>query len=64
MNKVKKRRLELEFTQYQIEKLTGINQSKLSLIEAGYRKPTPEEKKKIAKILRTEVQELFEQDRN
>ena len=64
MNKVKKRRLDLEFSQYQLEKLTGINQSKLSLIEAGYRNPTPEEKKKIAKILRTEVQELFEQNRN
>ena len=60
MNKVKKRRLDLEFSQYQLEKLTGINQSKLSLIEAGYRNPTPEEKKKIAKVLRTEVQELFE----
>lgn len=64
MNKVKKRRLELEFTQYQIEKLTGINQSKISLIEAGYRGPTAEEKKKIAKVLKTEVQELFESDRN
>jgi len=64
MNKVKKRRLELEFTQYQVEKLTGINQSKLSLIEAAYRKPTAEEKKKIAKVLRAEIQELFEQDRN
>lgn len=60
MNRIKKRRLELEFTQYDIEKLSGINQSKLSLIEAGYREPTPEEKKKIAKVLRTDVQELFE----
>jgi len=60
MNKAKKRRLELEFTQYQVEKLTGINQSKLSLIEGGHREPTPEEKKKIAKVLRTEIHELFE----
>ena len=60
MNKVKKRRLDLEFSQYQLEKLTGINQSKLSLIEAGYREPTPEEKKKIAQVLRTKAQELFE----
>jgi len=64
MNKIKKRRLELEFTQYQVEKLTGINQSKLSLIEAGYREPTAEEKKKIARVLRTEAQELFDTDRN
>lgn len=60
MNKIKRRRLELEFTQYDIEKLIGINQSKLSLIEAGYREATPEEKKKIAKVLRTEVHELFD----
>jgi len=64
MNKIKKRRLELEFTQYEVEKLTGINQSKLSLIEAGYREPTAEEKKKIAKVLKAETQELFESDGN
>jgi len=64
MNKIKKRRLELEFTQYDLEKLTGINQSKLSLIEGGYREPSSEEKKKIAKVLRAEIQELFESDRD
>ena len=64
MNKIKRRRLELEFTQYQLEKLTGINQSKLSLIEAGYREPTVEEKKKIAKVLKIEAQELFGSNRN
>jgi transcriptional regulator with XRE-family HTH domain len=61
MNKVKRRRLELEFTQYDVEKLTGIKQSKLSLIEGGYREPSPEEKKKIAKVLRSEIQGLFEE---
>ena len=64
MNKIKKRRLEFEFTQYDLEKLTGINQSKLSLIEAGYREPTAEEKKKIAKVLRAEAQELFKSGGN
>ena len=60
MNKIKKRRIELEFTQYDLEKLTGINQSKLSLIEGGYRDPSPEEKKRLAKTLRAEIQELFD----
>lgn len=60
MNKVKKRRLELEFTQYEVEKLSGINQSKLSLIEKGYREPSLEEKKRLAKVLKSEVHELFD----
>ena len=60
MNKVKKRRLELEFTQYDVEKLSRIKQSRLSLIEAGYRRPNNEEEKILAKVLRTDVQELFE----
>lgn len=58
VNEIKKKRLESELTQYDVEKLTGISQSKLSLIEAGYREPNFEEKKKLAKILRTKTKEL------
>lgn len=59
MNKLKKRRLELELTQYDIEKLIGISQSKLSLFEGDYRIPKPEEKRKLAKVLRAETKNLF-----
>lgn len=64
MNQIKKRRLELEFSQYEIEKLTGISQTKLSLIERGYREPSSDERKKLAKALRLEVKELFEDKNN
>ncbi len=52
MNKIKKRRLDLELTQFDIEKLSGISQTKISLIENDYREPSPEEKKKLSRILR------------
>ena len=60
MNKVRKKRRELEFSQYEIEKLTGITQSKLSLIEQGYREASPEEKRQLAKVLKSEICELFD----
>lgn len=60
MNMVKKRRFELGFSQYEVEKLSGIPQSRISLIEKGYRQPSMEEKKKLAKTLRAEIQELFD----
>lgn len=60
MNKLKKRRQQLEFSQYVVEKLTGISQAKISLFERGYRIPSPEERKKLAKALRVESQKLFE----
>jgi len=60
MNKIKKRRFELGFSQYEVERLSGIPQSRLSLIEKGYREPSLEEKKVLAKTLRAEIQELFD----
>jgi transcriptional regulator with XRE-family HTH domain len=60
MNMVKKRRFELGFSQYEVEKLSGIPQSRISLIEKGYREPSMEEKKRLAKTLRAEIQELFD----
>lgn len=62
MNKLKKKRIELELTQYDVEKLTGISQSKLSLFEGDYREPNESEKKKIARVLRAEKQELFDKE--
>ena len=64
MKQMKKRRLELELSQYEIEKLTGIAQTKISLIERGYREPSSDERKKLAKALRLEVKELFEDKNN
>lgn len=60
MNNLKKKRLSLELTQYDVEKLTGISQTKISLFEGGYRIPNPIEKKKLAKVLRADSESLFE----
>lgn len=40
----------------------GISQSKISQIERGYRKPTPEEKVEIARILRRLPDEIFPEE--
>ena len=45
-------------TQWDLRKLTGINQSKLSLIENGYIEPSEEEKAMIAKTLGFSVGEI------
>jgi len=44
--------------QYDIALKTGISQSKISLIEKGYRKPSEIDKSKIARALRFEPQEI------
>lgn len=59
MNRMKLRRLQLGFSQYQVERLTGIHQARLSLFENGYREPNKGEKKKLAKALNIEEKELF-----
>ena len=45
-------------TQWEISRLTGINQTKLSLIENGYVSPSDEEKQKIAKALEFGLEEI------
>jgi len=59
MNIFKKQRLELELTQYDVEKLTGIHQSKLSLIERGFRVLSSEESQKLCKVLRLEEENFL-----
>ena len=60
MNPIKKRRLELELSQYEVERLSGISQAKLSLIERGYRRPKPEELQRLSTILKIQPQEMIE----
>jgi DNA-binding XRE family transcriptional regulator len=45
-------------TQWDIQKSTGIRQSKFSLIERGYITPSDEEKRKIAEVLSFKVDEI------
>ncbi len=59
MNNFKKRRLELELTQYEIERKTGISQSKLSLAERGFRSLSSDEKRELSKVLQMQEKKLF-----
>ena len=59
VSNIRKRRRELELSQYQLEFLTGINQSKLSLAERGLRNLDDGEKRKLAKVLQMEITEIF-----
>ncbi len=45
--------------QYIIAELTGIEETLLSKFAIGRRKPTKEQEKVLAKILKTSVKELF-----
>ncbi len=54
-------------TQWDLKKLIGVHQSKISLIERGYVIPSENEKKLIAKALGFRVEEIewpMEQNRN
>lgn len=48
--------------QYDLSLRTGISQSKISLMENGYVVPREDEKKKIAKVLRCKVEDIFPND--
>ena len=58
-NKLYETRALKRVTQYVIALKTGINQSRISLIENGLVKPREEEKKKIAKALGADAAQLF-----
>lgn len=45
--------------QWRLCQMTGISQSTISVIEKGYRKPSNEHKKLIAKALKKKVEDLF-----
>jgi len=62
MSRLKQQRLRLEISQYELEKASGIRQSKISLIEAGFRIPSVDEKSKLAKALNVNEDWLFPED--
>jgi len=41
---------------------TGIDSGKLSLIERGLRTPTSDEKRRLAKVLRARIRDLFPEE--
>jgi transcriptional regulator with XRE-family HTH domain len=58
-NRLRDVRVLKRITQIQLRLSTGINQSKISLIENGYVKPREDEKKRLARVLGVEPQDIF-----
>ena len=59
MNPLRKARVLQEKSIHLVALKTSIDSGKLSLIERGLREPTPEEKRKLAKVLRARIRDLF-----
>jgi transcriptional regulator with XRE-family HTH domain len=61
MSRIRARReaLRVEFSQHHLAKLTGIPQTKISLIERDLVDPTAEEREKIARALQCDVVALW-----
>ncbi len=58
-NRLKEARFYKRIPQIQLWLKTGIHYSTISRIECGYIKPSKEQKKKMAKVLRVKVDWLF-----
>ena len=59
-NKIRVLRAIHNLSQDQVANELGCDHSKVSRIERGLISPTPEEKKKIAKLLEVKPEEIFE----
>ena len=59
MNIIKKRRIDLGMSQYDLSRITGIHQSRLSLVENGYRKLRDDEIKILSKKLQISEQDFY-----
>ena len=64
LSPLRKKRLLEELSIYDIERRTGIDVAKISLVERGYRNPRDEEKQKFAKALKCRVQDIFPEGGN
>jgi transcriptional regulator with XRE-family HTH domain len=64
VNRLRVVRAEQRITQEQIEEKTKkrITQTRVSNIENGYDEPTEQEKRLLAKVLKTPVQDIFPPD--
>ena len=56
---LRRKRILSQLSIYDISLQTGIQASKISLIERNYIKPTADEKRKLSEVLKCEVKELF-----
>ena len=61
MSRIRERReaLRVEFSQYHLARLTGIRQTRISLLERDLVEPTQDERERIAQALGCAVAELW-----
>ena len=61
MSRIRERReaLRIEFSQYHLARLTGISQTRISLIERDLVEPTPDERERIAQALQCATVDLW-----
>ena len=59
MNRMREIRVVKRVTQFQLRLLTGIHQSKISMIENDLVSPRQDEKARLAKALHVKVEEIF-----
>lgn len=59
MRNLKIQRAVIGYTQFDVFLKTGIPQCRMSLIENGYIKPKDEEMRKLAKILKCRIVDIF-----
>jgi len=59
MNNLKDLRLSMGLNQYELANMSGVHQSRVSLIENGYVTATVSEKERLAKALGCLAEELF-----
>ena len=64
LSPLRQKRLFQELTIYDLERRTGLNTAKISLIERGYRNARNDEKLKFAKALKCRVAEIFPEGGN
>jgi len=60
MNKLRELRVVKRVTQFQLRIVTGIHQSKISMIENGLVTPREDERKRLAKALGVRLEEIWE----
>ena len=59
MNPLRRTRILQEKSIHLVGYQAAIDSGRLSLIERGLRKPTPEEKRRLAKVLKARIRDLF-----
>ncbi len=62
LSPLRKARLLRELSIYDVHQKTGVDTAKISLIERGYKIPSEAEKKRLAKALKTRVEEVFPEE--